>query len=48
MNTAILSGTGGNIGIGFAIPSNMVREVVEQLLEHGNVQRGRIGIAIRT
>jgi Do/DeqQ family serine protease len=47
VNTAILSGTGGNIGIGFAIPSNMVREVVSQLLEHGNVQRGRIGIAIQ-
>jgi Do/DeqQ family serine protease len=47
VNTAILSGTGGNIGIGFAIPSNMVREVVAQLVEHGNVQRGRIGIAIQ-
>ncbi|HUQ53653.1 MAG TPA: trypsin-like peptidase domain-containing protein, partial [Gammaproteobacteria bacterium] len=47
VNTAILSGTGGNIGIGFAIPSNMVREVVAQLLEHGNVERGRIGIAIQ-
>ena len=47
VNTAILSGTGGNIGIGFAIPSNMVREVVAQLLEHGNVQRGRIGVAIQ-
>jgi serine protease DegQ len=47
VNTAILSGTGGNIGIGFAIPSNMVREVVSQLLEHGNVQRGRIGIGIQ-
>jgi serine protease DegQ len=47
VNTAILSGTGGNIGIGFAIPSNMVRKVVDQLLEHGNVQRGRIGIAIQ-
>ena len=47
VSTAILSGTGGNIGIGFAIPSNMVREVVAQLLEHGNVQRGRIGIAIQ-
>ena len=47
VNTAILSGSGGNIGIGFAIPSNMVREVVEQLLEHGNVQRGRIGVAIQ-
>ena len=47
VNTAILSGTGGNIGIGFAIPSNMVREVVSQILEHGDVQRGRIGIAIQ-
>jgi S1-C subfamily serine protease len=47
VNTAILSGTGGTIGIGFAIPSNMVRKVVEQLLEHGDVQRGRIGIAIQ-
>jgi Do/DeqQ family serine protease len=47
VNTAILSGTGGNIGIGFAIPSNMVRDVVAQLLEHGNVQRGRIGIGIQ-
>ena len=47
VNTAILSGTGGNIGIGFAIPSNMVREIVDQLLEHGNVQRGRIGIGIQ-
>jgi Do/DeqQ family serine protease len=47
VNTAILSGTGGNIGIGFAIPSNMVREVASQLLEHGNVQRGRIGVGIQ-
>jgi Do/DeqQ family serine protease len=47
VNTAILSGTGGNIGIGFAIPSNMVRKVVDQLLEHGDVQRGRIGVAIQ-
>jgi serine protease DegQ len=47
VNTAILSGTGGNIGIGFAIPSNMVSEIVAQLLEHGDVQRGRIGLAIQ-
>ena len=47
VNTAILSGTGGNIGIGFAIPSNMVRQVAGQLLEHGNVQRGRIGVGIQ-
>lgn len=47
INTAILSPAGGNIGIGFAIPSNMVREVVEQLLEYGEVQRGRVGIGIQ-
>jgi S1-C subfamily serine protease len=47
VNTAILSGTGGNIGIGFAIPSSMVRDVVEQLAEYGDVQRGRVGIAIQ-
>jgi len=47
INSAILSPAGGNIGIGFAIPSNMVREVVSQLLEYGEVQRGRIGIGIQ-
>ncbi|MCK4707933.1 MAG: trypsin-like peptidase domain-containing protein, partial [Gammaproteobacteria bacterium] len=42
MNTAILTpgGSGGNVGIGFAIPSNMVRQVVEQLIEYGEVRRG--------
>jgi serine protease DegQ len=47
INTAILSPAGGNIGIGFAIPSNMVRGVVNQLLEFGEVQRGRVGIGIQ-
>lgn len=47
VNTAILSPAGGNIGIGFAIPSNMVREVVAQLLEYGEVRRGRVGIGIQ-
>lgn len=49
MNTAILApgGSGGNVGIGFAIPVNMVRQVVEQLIEHGEVRRGRLGIAIQ-
>lgn len=47
INSAILSPAGGNIGIGFAIPSNMVREVVDQLLEYGEVQRGRVGIGIQ-
>src|SRR5690606_25327348 len=47
INTAILSPAGGNIGIGFAIPSNMVRQVVDQLLAYGEVQRGRVGIGIQ-
>jgi len=47
INTAILGPTGGNIGIGFAIPVNMVREVVDQLLKHGEVRRGRLGIIIQ-
>lgn len=49
MNTAIIApgGSGGNVGIGFAIPINMVRQVVEQLIEFGEVRRGRLGIAIQ-
>ncbi len=46
INSAILSRSGGNMGIGFAIPSNMVRSVMEQLIEHGSVQRGQLGISI--
>ena len=50
MNTAILTpgGSGGNVGIGFAIPINMVRQIVEQLIEFGEVRRGRLGIAIQS
>ncbi|MBN1237664.1 MAG: Do family serine endopeptidase [Gammaproteobacteria bacterium] len=47
INTAILSPAGGNIGIGFAIPSNMVQEVVGQLVEFGEVRRGRVGVFIQ-
>ncbi len=43
INTAILSKSGGNIGIGFAIPINMTREVMAQLIEHGEVRRGQLG-----
>ncbi|MBK1704107.1 DegQ family serine endoprotease [Halochromatium glycolicum] len=43
LNTAILAPGGGNVGIGFAIPTNMVKIVVEQILEHGTVRRGRFG-----
>ncbi|WP_233712993.1 MULTISPECIES: Do family serine endopeptidase [unclassified Helicobacter] len=44
MNTAILSRSGGNHGIGFAIPSNMVREVADALVKSGKIQRGYLGV----
>jgi serine protease Do len=44
MNTAILSPSGGSVGIGFAIPSDMIRTVVAQLEESGHVTRGYIGV----
>ena len=48
INTAILSpGGGGNVGIGFAIPSNMAKDIMEQLVSNGEVQRGRLGVAIQ-
>jgi Do/DeqQ family serine protease len=47
INTAILSPKGGNVGIGFAVPINMVRRVMEQIVEHRQVRRGRIGIAVQ-
>ncbi len=48
INTAILSRTGGNIGIGFAIPSNMMKTVMNQLVKHGEVRRGVLGVNIQT
>ena len=47
INTAIVSPAGGNVGIGFAVPVNMANQVTAQLLEHGEVQRGRLGIYIQ-
>ena len=44
LNTAIYSGTGGNIGIGFAIPIDMVKQVMSQLVEFGEITRGFIGV----
>jgi serine protease Do len=44
INTAIASPTGGNIGIGFAIPANMAREVMDQLISKGRVVRGYMGV----
>jgi S1-C subfamily serine protease len=46
INTAIIGPTGGNIGIGFAVPANMAKAVMAQLVEHGEVRRGRLGITI--
>ena len=44
LNTAILGPNGGNIGIGFAIPSTMAKDVMVQLIKDGKVSRGRLGI----
>jgi len=44
INTAIIGPSGGNVGIGFAVPSNMARAVMSQLARHGEVRRGRIGL----
>jgi serine protease Do/serine protease DegQ len=48
INSAILSRTGGNIGIGFAIPSNMMKIVMNQLIKYGTVKRGVLGVNIQT
>ena len=47
VNTAIFSRSGGNIGIGFAIPSNMVKAVMTQLIQYGEVKRGMLGVQLR-
>ncbi len=47
VNTAIYSPNGGSVGIGFAIPSNMVKSVVAQLREKGSVERGWLGVQIQ-
>jgi serine protease DegQ len=44
INTAILAPSGGNVGIGFAIPSNMAQNLSQQLIEFGEVKRGLLGI----
>ncbi|HEY8519401.1 MAG TPA: DegQ family serine endoprotease [Gammaproteobacteria bacterium] len=46
INTAIFSRFGGNIGIGFAIPVNMARAIMEQLITYGEVSRGLLGVSI--
>jgi serine protease Do len=47
INTAILSRSGGNVGIGFAIPTNMARPIVDSLLSQGKVVRGWLGVTIQ-
>src|SRR6185369_12358595 len=47
INTAILSRTGGNQGVGFAVPINLVRSVMEQLTKEGKVVRGYLGVSIQ-
>ena len=47
INTAILSRSGGNVGIGFAIPSNMAQPIMKSLMDHGKVVRGWLGVSIQ-
>jgi serine protease Do len=47
INSQILSPSGGNIGIGFAIPANMASNVMSQLIDHGTVRRGMLGVTIQ-
>jgi Do/DeqQ family serine protease len=47
INSQILSPSGGNIGIGFAVPSNMAKNVMEQLVANGRVRRGRLGVTVQ-
>ncbi|MGB0696286.1 MAG: trypsin-like peptidase domain-containing protein [Rhodospirillaceae bacterium] len=48
INTAILSRGGGNVGVGFAIPTDIAQAVLADLVTSGQVNRGRLGVAIRT
>jgi Do/DeqQ family serine protease len=48
INSAILAPAGGNVGIGFAVPINMVKAIVAQLEKFGSVRRGRIGVTVQT
>ena len=47
INTAIIAPAGGNVGIGFAIPTNMANASISQILEHGEVKRGQLGVIIQ-
>ncbi|HEX4078497.1 MAG TPA: DegQ family serine endoprotease [Rhizomicrobium sp.] len=47
MNTAILSQSGGNVGVGFAIPVDMVRTIARELIQSGKISRGALGVTIQ-
>jgi serine protease Do/serine protease DegQ len=47
INTAIIGPAGGNVGIGFAVPSNMARAIIQQLVRYGEVRRGRLGVVMQ-
>ena len=47
LNTAIVGPSGGNVGIGFAIPVDMIKTLSRQIIEHGQVRRGRLGVYIQ-
>ena len=47
MDTAIVGDTGTNVGIGFAIPVNIVRQIAEELVSHGEVRRGQLGVTLQ-
>lgn len=48
INSAIISRTGGNVGIGFAVPTEIASSVMNQILDHGEVKRGLLGVTIQT
>ncbi|MCW8885446.1 MAG: DegQ family serine endoprotease [Motiliproteus sp.] len=47
INTAIIGPNGGNVGIGFAVPTRMMNAVMEQIIDHGEVKRGQLGVLIQ-
>ena len=47
INTAIFSQRGGSVGIGFAVPSSLAKSVITQLMEHGRVERGWLGVSVQ-
>ncbi len=47
INTAIIAPGGGNVGIGFAIPANMVARLMNQIVAHGSVRRGQLGVSVQ-